>query len=169
MKRILNCGRLYERREPLGAALASLSTDIRPLSAEEYEATRQSLAVLRPFSHATVELSEEKRVAGSKAIPLIKMLKICIAGQCGQMTHGIGAKLANNLKMNLADKFHQLEKVTALSVATLLDPRFKEVGFYTQGDSQAAIYPHLFTESQHECGQKVPQTKRQDRPSVDVS
>lgn len=51
-------------------------------------------------NQATIELTEEKRVGGSKAIPLIKMLKHFIAGQCGQMPHGIGAKLATNLNKN---------------------------------------------------------------------
>lgn len=45
------------------------------------------------------------------------------------MSHGIDAKQASNLKKNLADKFNLLEKVIAQSVATLLDPTFKEVGF----------------------------------------
>lgn len=66
-------------------------------SAEEYEATRQSLAALQPFNRATIELSEEKRVGGSKAIPLIKMLKHLITEQCGQTPQGIAAKLATNL------------------------------------------------------------------------
>lgn len=70
-------------------------------SAEEYEATRQSLAVLQRFNQATIELSEEKRVGGSKAIPLVKMLKHLIMEQCGQMPQGVGAKLATNLNKNL--------------------------------------------------------------------
>ncbi len=44
--------RVYEQREPL----ASLSTDIMPFSAEEYEAINQCLAVLRPFNQVTIEL-----------------------------------------------------------------------------------------------------------------
>lgn len=40
---------LYEQREPLGAALTSLSTDIVPFTADDYAATNQRLTVLRPF------------------------------------------------------------------------------------------------------------------------
>lgn len=85
------------------------------------------LAVLQPFNQVNIELSEEKRVGGSKVIPLIKMLKQFIAGQCGQMPHGIGAKLATNLNNYVMGNFNQLTKVVSLSAATLLDPRFKEV------------------------------------------
>lgn len=37
----------YVLREPLGAVLASLATDIRPLGSEEYEATQQRPARLQ--------------------------------------------------------------------------------------------------------------------------
>ncbi|KAM8910406.1 E3 SUMO-protein ligase ZBED1-like [Spinachia spinachia] len=47
--------RLYELKEPVGAALALLKTDITPLTAAEYD----SLSVLAPFHQATVEVSAE--------------------------------------------------------------------------------------------------------------
>lgn len=71
----------------------------------------QCLDVLRPFHQATVELSEEKQIV---------------------------AKLATNLKNNLNEKCAVLLKVTALFMATLLDPRFKELGFCNQGCTKKA-------------------------------
>ena len=130
--------RLYNVREPLGAALTTLSTDLSPITAEDYETIRQCLAVLKPFNQATVELSEEKRVSGSKVIPLIKMLKHTVVGQCAQIRHNVGAKLATNLKNNLLEKFNLLEKISTLSVATLLDPRFKAAGFCSATCAQGA-------------------------------
>lgn len=46
--------------------MAGLCTDIVLLS--------ECLKVLSPFNNATVELSKEKRVSGSKDIPLLSML-----------------------------------------------------------------------------------------------
>lgn len=86
---------MHEQREPLGAALASLSVDIKPFSAEEYDAISQRLVLLRLFHQATIELSEEKRVSGSEAMSPAKMLKHFIASQCGQMDQGIGATKLN--------------------------------------------------------------------------
>jgi len=51
----------------------------------------------------------------------------------------MGEKLATNLRNNLCENFAMLEKVTSLSMATLLDPRFKELGFCSQGSAQTAI------------------------------
>ncbi len=64
--------RIYDLRESVGAALAGLRTDIVPLSSENYEIMAECLKVLSPFHEATVELSEEKRVSGSKVIPLLR-------------------------------------------------------------------------------------------------
>jgi len=66
--------RLHGERQTVGASLASLKTDIAPLHAQDYEAIQEILCVLGPFHKATVELSEEKRVSGSKVIPLLKMI-----------------------------------------------------------------------------------------------
>ncbi|XP_029689209.1 zinc finger BED domain-containing protein 4-like [Takifugu rubripes] len=131
--------RLYEQREPLGAALASLRTDLVPFTADDYAAINHCLNVLRPFYQATVELSEKRRVSGSKAIPLAKMLRHVISAECAQMAPCIGATLANHLKNNLNEKFSGLEKVNFLSVATILHPRFKQAGFTNQSNAQAAV------------------------------
>ena len=47
--------RLYEIREPVGAALAGLRTDIQPLSADNYTVIKDCLKVLEPFNQATIE------------------------------------------------------------------------------------------------------------------
>lgn len=60
-------------REPVGAALAGLRMNIVPLRTEQYNIIAESLKVLSPFNDPTVELSEVKRVWGSKVIPLLAM------------------------------------------------------------------------------------------------
>ncbi|XP_015232424.1 PREDICTED: zinc finger BED domain-containing protein 1-like [Cyprinodon variegatus] len=67
--------RLMELREPVGAALAGLQTDIPILTSEEFEIVRGCLSLLIPFYHATVELSAEETVSASKVIPLLKVLE----------------------------------------------------------------------------------------------
>ncbi|XP_023809217.1 zinc finger BED domain-containing protein 4-like [Oryzias latipes] len=52
--------RLFKEREPLGAALATLHTDLPPLTAEDYQAIHHCLSILSPFQEATVELSTKK-------------------------------------------------------------------------------------------------------------
>ncbi|KAL0161617.1 hypothetical protein M9458_045342, partial [Cirrhinus mrigala] len=67
--------RLIDLREPVGAALASLSNDIMPLSSADFDIISESLEVLAPFKYATEELSGEKRVSASKIIPIIRMIQ----------------------------------------------------------------------------------------------
>ncbi|KAI9999491.1 hypothetical protein NQD34_018486 [Periophthalmus magnuspinnatus] len=66
--------RLFQEREPVAAALVGLSTDISPLSSHQLHIISDSLKVLAPFNDATIELSEEKCVSGSKVIPMLTML-----------------------------------------------------------------------------------------------
>lgn len=66
---------LYEQRNAVAGALATLTTDLSPLTAIEYKATVQCVRILSPFQAATVELSQEQKVSGSKIISLNRMLK----------------------------------------------------------------------------------------------
>ena len=55
----------------MAAALTTLPTRLEPLTINDFEC----INMLSPFHAATVELSHEKRVSGSKIILLIKMLR----------------------------------------------------------------------------------------------
>ncbi|KAJ0002710.1 hypothetical protein NQD34_007859 [Periophthalmus magnuspinnatus] len=68
--------RLYEQREPVGASLATLHTNLLPLSSADYNTIQECLIVLSPIKAATEELSAERTVSGSKIIPLVHMLGI---------------------------------------------------------------------------------------------
>lgn len=77
--------RLFEQREPRGSLC-------------------QCLAFSRSFHQATVKLSEKRRVSGSKAIPITKMLRHVITAECAKMAPSISATLANHSKNNLNEK-----------------------------------------------------------------
>ena len=66
--------RLFQERETVGAALAGLNTAIAPLSSQHLNIISDSLKVPAPFNDATIEVSEGKRVSGSKVIPMLAML-----------------------------------------------------------------------------------------------
>ncbi len=121
---------LYEERQAVGAALSLLQTDVIPLSSEDYETADGCLKVLSPFFMATVELSKEKRVSGSKVIPLIKMQRCTLHKMLPTITNNTAVQLGQNLAGILNDKFSNLETSSALTLSMLLDPRFKTIGFY---------------------------------------
>lgn len=66
--------RLNNEKEPLWVSLDSIPTDITPLTADEHSIIGEALLVLSPCHQATLELSEKKRVSGSKVISMKKML-----------------------------------------------------------------------------------------------
>ncbi|XP_062857042.1 E3 SUMO-protein ligase ZBED1-like [Trichomycterus rosablanca] len=130
--------RLYDERQTVGAALASLKTDVHPLSSEEYETIAACLQVLSPFYAATVELSQEKRVSGSMVIPLVKMLFQATQEVILKTTNVTATLLGRNITATLINKFDNLESSTLVSLATLLDPRFKAIGFHSPEKAQNA-------------------------------
>ncbi|XP_029692271.1 uncharacterized protein [Takifugu rubripes] len=81
--------RFYEQRDAAAAA-AALTTDLDLLTAE-------CMKIPSPFHAATIQLSHEKRVSGSKIIPLIKMLKHALSELMAQNSN----KMAKDLGINL--------------------------------------------------------------------
>lgn len=113
----------------MGAALASLSTDITRLSSEEYGVIAECLRVLAPFNDATVELSKEKRVSGPKVFPLLSMLNHSQQEEVRIATTPVCTSMADHLRRQLRDRLQTLKSMSIMSLATLRDPHFKNIGF----------------------------------------
>ncbi|KAK1907018.1 putative AC9 transposase [Dissostichus eleginoides] len=62
---MLQC--LVDLREPVGAALASLNTEITTLTSAEFTTISGCLSLQSSFNDATIELSEEKKAATREA------------------------------------------------------------------------------------------------------
>nr|XP_033482545.1 zinc finger BED domain-containing protein 1-like [Epinephelus lanceolatus] len=157
--------RLFEERQSVGAALATLRTDVRPLSSEDYETATACLQLLAPFYQATVELSEEKRVSGSKVIPMIKMLMLYLYDTMGKISHNTAKTLGENMASLMQSKFDTSETQNALTLSTLLDPRFKTFGFYNQVQAQAAVR-RLTAECSQIIRHTPPDTQTEQQPST---
>ncbi|XP_077407367.1 zinc finger BED domain-containing protein 4-like isoform X2 [Vanacampus margaritifer] len=130
--------RMYNLREAVGAALAGLDTDITPLTSQELRLISESLQVLSPFNDATVELSEERRVSGSKVIPLLAMLHHTLEDDMGAIQMERSKAMAECLKKQLRDKLCNLQAMSIMSLATLLDPRYKKIGFFSPHKAKEA-------------------------------
>ncbi|XP_041842078.1 zinc finger BED domain-containing protein RICESLEEPER 3-like isoform X2 [Melanotaenia boesemani] len=154
--------RLYDEREAVGAALATLKTEVHPLSSGDYETTAACLHVLKPFYMATEEMSQQKMVSGSMVIPLIKMLLHTTQEILSNNTNVTAKLLGQNITAALRDKFDDLESSAVLSLCTLLDPRFKTIGFRSQDEAENAV-ERLTTECAALMGHKST-----DYPSTSV-
>ncbi|XP_026122169.1 zinc finger BED domain-containing protein 4-like [Carassius auratus] len=91
-----------------------------------------------PFKLATTELSEEQRVSASKLIPLYRMLQHKLSQKKGQSAQESTAQLGTHLQEGLHSRCGGYESFRALALATLLDPRFKNVGFGNPAKAQEA-------------------------------
>ncbi|GBP83849.1 Zinc finger BED domain-containing protein 4 [Eumeta japonica] len=83
--------------------------------------------ILRPIEITTREVCGEKYVTCSKVIPLTRLLTIKVTGFEPKQT--IGDNLKNNVIEEIKKRLLQTENVNILAVATLLDPRFKNIHF----------------------------------------
>ncbi|XP_063765467.1 zinc finger BED domain-containing protein 4-like [Eleginops maclovinus] len=160
--------RLYEQREPVGAALASLQTDVAPLTSNQYHSISQCISLLAPLKEATVELSAEKHVSGSKIIPLVKMLRHIIATKQRQLTDEMARDLAKHLLTLTSEKLGNYEVAGQHALATLLDPRFKTMGFCNTTHQQNGV-KKLMAECATVIRQKTPDPAPSDDPTPSTS
>jgi len=131
--------RMTEQKEAVWVSLASLKPDITPLTPEEFKVIEEMLRVLVPFYQATRELSEEKRVSGSKVIPLMRMIHIDLQHQATTVTKTAAQQLAENLRKRLLEVICNMESLSVMTLATLLDPRFKTVAFVSPQKAGDAV------------------------------
>lgn len=123
--------RMTEQKEAVWVSMASLKTDIPPLTPEDFEIIEEMLRVLSPFDQATRELSEEKRVSGSKVIPFLKRIHIELQHQTSTLTKSAAQELAENLRKRITESITNMESLSVMTLATLLDPRFVFLFFIT--------------------------------------
>ncbi|XP_028324388.1 zinc finger BED domain-containing protein 4-like [Gouania willdenowi] len=136
--RMLKC--LYDLRAPLVAVMASVVTHINPLTPLDFEMIKDILSILTPIHQASVEISTEKKVFASKIIPMMKMLHHAITGKVQSLTMANVAKqLADSLVQHLGEHIFNVESESALTLATLLDPRFKKHGFVSPSKAEEAV------------------------------
>ncbi|KAK7882934.1 hypothetical protein WMY93_029108 [Mugilogobius chulae] len=128
--------RLYEQREPVGAALSYLQNDVSPLTSAEYDIIHEALCLLQPFKAATTEMSEEKRVSASKVIPLYRQLQYKLSEKLRHSKLQSTMQLGNYLKEGLQTRCGHFESFRPLALATMLDPRFKTMGFGNPSKAQ---------------------------------
>ncbi|XP_036066356.1 zinc finger BED domain-containing protein 1-like [Oryzias melastigma] len=131
--------RLVDLREPVGAALAGLQHDIPMITSEEFKIVEGCMSLLSPFYEATVELSAEENVSASKVIPLLKMLEQNLQEEMTKPGPPAALEMGEVLIRQLREKLYTLQSMSIMSLATLLDPRFKIIGFFSQTKATEAV------------------------------
>lgn len=130
---------MVEVREPVGAALAGLQHDVPFLTSDENTVIGGCITLLSPFYDATVELSAEENVSVSKVIPLMKMLQHALQEEMTKPAPAVASEMGDWLIRQLREKLHTWQSMSIISLATLLDPRFKVVGYFSPTKVSEAI------------------------------
>ena len=91
---------------------------------------KSAVAVLKHFETATREMSADQYFTVSKIIPIARSLQ--------QLTTGARttASLSDDLCLQMRRRFLNMESHHVLSASTLLDPRFKKLGFVDMGAAE---------------------------------
>lgn len=130
-----SCFDMLERFVKLSALVAKIlatksqtnknTPDMVPSS--QLNVIRDFIALLGPFKEATEEISGANYVTSSLAIPLTTLVTQ-VTDQATPST-SLGLIVKKALLKKVEDKLAPLERSSFLSVATILDPRFKRIHF----------------------------------------
>ncbi|XP_044739986.1 E3 SUMO-protein ligase ZBED1-like [Chrysoperla carnea] len=109
----------------IGSILLNHPNAPQMLQANEIVVLKEIEKILKPFHNVTEEISAEKYVTASKAIPIIKCLRTLL--DATTITSDLANQLKKSLQTELSKRFENIQKVHLFSVATFLDPRFKKI------------------------------------------
>ncbi|XP_035986162.1 zinc finger BED domain-containing protein 4-like [Fundulus heteroclitus] len=122
-----------------GASRSGLHTDIPFFTASEFDIVVVCLSLLSPFYDATTELSAEEHVSASKVTPLLKMIEKALQEEETKWAPAVAVEIGEQLIRQLREKLHMLQSMSILSLATLLDPRFKLIAFFSNTKAAEAV------------------------------
>ncbi|XP_025422104.1 zinc finger BED domain-containing protein 1-like [Sipha flava] len=122
---------MMERFKILAPKISSVLLEIpngpEMLSTAELNDIKDLLHLLQPFEIVTKEVSGQEYITSSKVIPLVHTLENKVGNL--EATTEIGQKLQIELKKEIEKRFQKIEFIQLLSIATLIDPRFKTIHF----------------------------------------
>ena len=117
--------RFLELKDALVLFFAQEKSD-KSLTNEEWQDVEDLVQLLRPLYDATVEISGEKFTTMSKVIPLSNLLLSYYGSEAKECMVG---RFKKELSKSLQARFRWAEGFLNYAVATILDPRFKQVAF----------------------------------------
>ncbi|XP_058810641.1 E3 SUMO-protein ligase ZBED1-like [Phymastichus coffea] len=110
---------------------------VNSLSAEESEILTDILPIMKPFAKVIGDISGDKYPTCSIIIPIVNCLELTI-NKIHPCTD-VGKEFKANVIKNMKEKLFHVEKVPSLSIATLLDPRFKKLHFHQMQAAADAV------------------------------
>jgi hypothetical protein len=150
--------RLLEQKEAVTLYLASADTNVNNLTSREWTTIKELSHVLRPFYEVTSTMCAEKYPTLSMVIPVINGLMYSMEESEGGLDN-----LRKILKDNITERFGNIDDEFDLAVATLVDPRYKQVPFKSE-ESAANAKTKLLQAIRFEKKNNVPFVSNEQLP-----
>lgn len=119
--------RFIQMLKPVNEILLDDTSSPDMLSSSEIEELKQLNELLKPFDYITTNLSGESYVTISQIIPMVNCLQSQLRDFTTTSQNVIDTK--SMLLKELEKRFGQVELVPKIAIATVLDPRFKNLHF----------------------------------------
>lgn len=132
--------RFTELKDSIKMTLALIDSRgrISALEPEEWVACEELCKVLQPFEEVTRRMSGEQYVTGSEVILFTRGLNNVLCKLGSEVVLSSTKKVVSLLKGSLNQRCKNLAHSNTISIATLLDPRFKVLAFEDQAALQQA-------------------------------
>jgi len=119
--------RFIELSEKISYIILQCPTAPPMLTALELQSTKEFVQLLKPFKDATKIICGEYYLTASKVIPIINILKNKL--QLFEPSTDVGHYFKKALIKQFTKRFENIEQISLLAIATILDPRFKNINF----------------------------------------
>jgi len=129
--------RFIQLSEKINCIILQCPTAPPMLTASELQAAKEFVQLLKPFEDATNIICGKYYLTASKVIPIVNILKNKL--QTFEPSTDIGHYFKKALKDQFIKHFENIEQVSLLAIATILDPRFKNINFINKVACSQAI------------------------------
>lgn len=119
--------RFVELAEFIAPILLKSSKAPDMLSAEQLDAVRDLIQILKPLERLSKEISGQHYVTCSKIIPMVYSLRETM--EMMEPQTNIGQVTKKVIEEQIKERFGLIEQVSPLAISTILDPRFKKIYF----------------------------------------
>lgn len=119
--------RFVELSKIIADIMLTRPTGPEMVSAKQLQEIHDVIVVLRPLEMVTTEMSAENYVTISKVLPIVSCLTNGVNSQIAKSN--LGESFKDAILTQLNRRFGNIERFNLCPVATLLDPRFKNLHF----------------------------------------
>lgn len=134
--------RCFEVKDAIVSTLALLNTNLSNVNQTEWKTVEKLIEILKIFQVTTEEISSEKTVTRSKVIAFVKcinkhMLSLSLQPPSEMPPHL--QSVISCIQKEMFNRFKDIEENELSAQCTVLDPRFKKLGFDDENKFNAAV------------------------------